>query len=309
MVSFFFSSRRRHTRLQGDWSSDVCSSDLRAAVVLPPGAGIRRHQIQCAVRKAPGGVGTGMRQSNGRAVGRSVGGLVTAVRSAGPRVRLTALLVLAACQPQARRVLLLDLALSVRAPTTTGGRQRWAEAGVLGDEPLGSVFDPFPLDRNNVLAARDSSQLLAVTSRHAFVRAARTPASRPRAGVVAAARIGHGLVVVISRHALGALGPQFRSTTAPVQQLDALERTREFLGALARWIRRPAEWAHVPPAAHGVPLSLAQAPVPVELAPPVMTPPGGVDTIELPLVPDPKLARATNMPEWLRQQGMRVLWT
>src|SRR3989454_4484738 len=28
---FFFSSRRRHTRLQGDWSSDVCSSDLRSA--------------------------------------------------------------------------------------------------------------------------------------------------------------------------------------------------------------------------------------------------------------------------------------
>src|SRR5688500_20227586 len=28
MVYFFFSSRRRHTRLQGDWSSDVCSSDL-----------------------------------------------------------------------------------------------------------------------------------------------------------------------------------------------------------------------------------------------------------------------------------------
>src|SRR5256885_11700560 len=28
---FFFSSRRRHTRLQGDWSSDVCSSDLEAS--------------------------------------------------------------------------------------------------------------------------------------------------------------------------------------------------------------------------------------------------------------------------------------
>src|SRR5256885_12270535 len=28
MLIFFFSSRRRHTRLQGDWSSDVCSSDL-----------------------------------------------------------------------------------------------------------------------------------------------------------------------------------------------------------------------------------------------------------------------------------------
>src|SRR5256885_11267305 len=31
---FFFSSRRRHTRLQGDWSSDVCSSDLELAAPL-----------------------------------------------------------------------------------------------------------------------------------------------------------------------------------------------------------------------------------------------------------------------------------
>src|SRR5438046_9658386 len=28
---FFFSSRRRHTRLVSDWSSDVCSSDLHQA--------------------------------------------------------------------------------------------------------------------------------------------------------------------------------------------------------------------------------------------------------------------------------------
>src|SRR2546430_7171810 len=28
--SFFFSSRRRHTRFDCDWSSDVCSSDLNA---------------------------------------------------------------------------------------------------------------------------------------------------------------------------------------------------------------------------------------------------------------------------------------
>src|SRR5256885_4388969 len=33
---FFFSSRRRHTRLQGDWSSDVCSSDLATAEVKEP---------------------------------------------------------------------------------------------------------------------------------------------------------------------------------------------------------------------------------------------------------------------------------
>src|SRR2546426_9941603 len=34
---FFFSSRRRHTRLQGDWSSDVCSSDL---VEMPAGVAV-----------------------------------------------------------------------------------------------------------------------------------------------------------------------------------------------------------------------------------------------------------------------------
>src|SRR5262249_60115399 len=32
MFFFFFSSRRRHTRLVSDWSSDVCSSDLRSKV-------------------------------------------------------------------------------------------------------------------------------------------------------------------------------------------------------------------------------------------------------------------------------------
>src|SRR5207249_5567282 len=29
---FFFSSRRRHTRSKRDWSSDVCSSDLRTGL-------------------------------------------------------------------------------------------------------------------------------------------------------------------------------------------------------------------------------------------------------------------------------------
>src|SRR3712207_8142618 len=34
MCFFFFSSRRRHTRYWRDWSSDVCSSDLRTDVRL-----------------------------------------------------------------------------------------------------------------------------------------------------------------------------------------------------------------------------------------------------------------------------------
>src|SRR5256885_13648913 len=39
-IFFFFSSRRRHTRLQGDWSSDVCSSDLETiSICLSKGLG------------------------------------------------------------------------------------------------------------------------------------------------------------------------------------------------------------------------------------------------------------------------------
>src|SRR5690348_2034793 len=34
--SFFFSSRRRHTRWTGDWSSDVCSSDLGTRLAQEP---------------------------------------------------------------------------------------------------------------------------------------------------------------------------------------------------------------------------------------------------------------------------------
>src|SRR5699024_11937997 len=34
IVIFFFSSRRRHTRSKRDWSSDVCSSDLRVLMVV-----------------------------------------------------------------------------------------------------------------------------------------------------------------------------------------------------------------------------------------------------------------------------------
>src|SRR6266516_6635733 len=48
-VIFFFSSRRRHTRSYGDWSSDVCSSDLveRAGVA---GAGRRRWRWRLRCR-------------------------------------------------------------------------------------------------------------------------------------------------------------------------------------------------------------------------------------------------------------------
>src|SRR5205807_4180240 len=44
---FFFSSRRRHTRLQGDWSSDVCSSDLK--LMVERGLSLSRERAQAMI--------------------------------------------------------------------------------------------------------------------------------------------------------------------------------------------------------------------------------------------------------------------
>src|SRR5256885_7138047 len=59
---FFFSSRRRHTRLQGDWSSDVCSSDLPLGVFdaqLKLSRDVRTAVEECdaAVQHSPHGIG------------------------------------------------------------------------------------------------------------------------------------------------------------------------------------------------------------------------------------------------------------
>src|SRR5262249_58741071 len=68
---FFFSSRRRHTRLVSDWSSDVCSSDL------PPRALARPERVPAGpkgqfVAYAVGGEDTGD-QPRGRSEERRVG--------------------------------------------------------------------------------------------------------------------------------------------------------------------------------------------------------------------------------------------
>src|SRR6516165_7948726 len=53
---FFFSSRRRHTRFDCDWSSDVCSSDLKLGVLLTergdPAQG--KQMIEAALHVRPG---------------------------------------------------------------------------------------------------------------------------------------------------------------------------------------------------------------------------------------------------------------
>src|SRR5256885_12869037 len=70
-VVVFFSSRRRHTRLQGDWSSDVCSSDLSPVRCGRPRGRPGSTQC-CATRGSERRVG-GRRGSRGPQIGRAAG--------------------------------------------------------------------------------------------------------------------------------------------------------------------------------------------------------------------------------------------
>ncbi len=171
-------------------------------------------------------------------------------------------------------------------------------------------FEPFPAGRNHVVLVRRESQALARSSATAFVRPPReAPAPRSRAAVVAAARVGDGLVVVISRHALAATGTDLRpSTLPPATAPSDAGRSRAFLDALARWTLRPAEWASVAPAAGQTPLTLASAPRPVAVHPPPLAPPAGVDVVVLPQ-PVPVREPRAGVPIWIGRQGMRVVWT
>ena len=187
--------------------------------------------------------------------------------------------------------------------------QPWAVGRRVGDDPLGAVYDPFPLDRNHALSVRRATQVLAVGALGPSTRPAKGGAPSSDAPIAAASRLGDGLVVVISRHALGALAPQSRPTTMPLLQLAALGGTHTFLTALARWTRRPAEWAHVPPGEHRVPLVLTGAPLPVELQPAPIGAPAGVTTVQLPQAINRQAVGAPDIPSWIRQVGMRALWT
>src|SRR2546427_730180 len=103
-VFFFFSSRRRHTRFDCDWSSDVCSSDLCSA---------GRTSSRCT-RSSPARISTSARSEGAQALG---GGR----RRAARRRRLA--LPRAACVPQ------LGLpARSRRGPRATAPLRRSRDA-------------------------------------------------------------------------------------------------------------------------------------------------------------------------------------
>jgi hypothetical protein len=141
-------------------------------------------------------------------------------------------------------------------------------------------FAPFPAGRNHALLVRDRSQTLA-----------RAPAS----ALVAASRVSNGLIVVASRSLLAAG--------------TADSRTRDFLETLARWTRRPAEWASVRTATDPGPLRLAEAPLSVAVHPPPLAPPLGAPVLVLPQPASRDSGDPLTVSGWIARQGMRVLWS
>jgi len=150
-------------------------------------------------------------------------------------------------------------------------------------------FEPFPAGRNLPLQVRDRRQILAGAS-------GAGNGGGDLTALVAASRVAEGLVVVTSRSLLtsGAADP----------------KTAEFLEALARWTRRPAEWASVSAAAHGEPLRLAGGPRALPVHAPPLAPPSGAPVTVLPQPQRPARERETlSVPNWISRQGMRGLWT
>jgi hypothetical protein len=162
-----------------------------------------------------------------------------------------------------------------------GGGAQLLDATPLPHSALDNAgFAPFPAGRNYPLQIRDKTQTLA--------RAGTTP-------LVAATRVQDGLIVVASRSLLASA--------------DADTRARDFLVALARWTRRPAEWANIGAATRPASLRLAGGPQPVAVHAPPRAPPAGAAAIVLPQPVSTNRAEPLVAPSWINRQGMRVLWS
>src|SRR5437867_678168 len=172
--------------------------------------------------------------------------------------------------------------IAIAGESGTGGAQL-LDATPLPHSALDNAgFAPFPAGRNYPLQIRDKSQTLA--------RAGGT-------ALVAASSVQDGLIVVASRILLASA--------------DADSRARDFLVALARWTRRPAEWAGIGTGGRPAPLRLAEGPEHVAVHPPPLAPPAAADSAVI-VLPQPVSTNREDpvvVPNWINRQGMRVLWS
>lgn len=206
----------------------------------------------------------------------------------------------------------------------------WTGAGIsIGDFPLqndaaaaappqaravltsglrGTGFDAFPVGATDPLLVTDDARVIARTGEGTLTPSPESNrAVHASAAIVAASRVDDGLVIVVSRPVLDALG---RGTTLDrsTNASSAPAGTQAFLVALARWTRRPAEWARIPTAGPRLPLRFAGGPLPVIHRSPRERPPEGVTVERLagrrtPAPPQP----ASSVPAWITRQGVRGL--
>jgi hypothetical protein len=169
-------------------------------------------------------------------------------------------------------------------------------------------FDPFLVGTNDVLRVRDPAQALARAVDGAVTRLpGEAPMNQAGAPVVAASRVGRGLVIVLSRSALASLGRSDSIALAPARA-PLLAGTRAYLVALARWTRRPAEWARIPTAGQRVPLRFGGATLAATNRAPRAAPPATVHVEVLGQRPaDTITTAATGVPGWIDRQGVRAL--
>lgn len=170
---------------------------------------------------------------------------------------------------------------------------------VLNTGLRGIGFGSFPAGVNNALLVEDPASTLA----HVGPDASEPPpgfqsSTREDTPLVAASRVANGLVIVLSRSALGAAGQDDSS---------GVTGTRAFLLSLARWTRRPAEWSRIPAAGPRIRLPLEGGPLgDLARSPRAAPPPGaGVERLD-PRHPSPALT-VNAVPGWIARQGVRAL--
>jgi hypothetical protein len=162
----------------------------------------------------------------------------------------------------------------------------------------GIGFNTFPAGVNNLLLVDNGAATLARAGPDAFEQPpGLRSTARSDAPLVAASRVASGLVIVLSRSALEATG-----------QEDSATETRSFLVSLARWSRRPAEWARIPAAGPRARLQLEGGQLPVLARSPRAVPPTGatVERLERRDAP-PRPHSVAAAPTWLQRQGVRAL--
>src|SRR5256885_10068045 len=136
---FFFSSRRRHTRLQGDWSSDVCSSDLKPSQTTDylQGMVVAMDPTSGDVKALVGG-----RDYNDSQFDRAVDGMRQPGSSFKPIVYAAA--IADSIPPNA---MFADTALAINLPNKTVYRPENSDSKFLGDITL---RDALAMSRNVV---------------------------------------------------------------------------------------------------------------------------------------------------------------